>query len=54
MNDVEPSDSDWSPPIVLVKNTDVSERYCVDYRKLNHKGSLPNAKHRIETKQVVW
>ena len=35
MNVVETSDSDWSSPIVLVKKSDGTERFCVDYWKLN-------------------
>ena len=36
LNVIEPSSSPYSAPIVLARNKDRTNRFCIDFRKLNN------------------
>ena len=35
MDIIEETNGEWVAPIVLIKKTDGSERFCLEYRKVN-------------------
>ena len=48
---IEPSDSPWASPIVLVTKKEGSTRFCIDYKRLNYvtRKDAPHIYETIET-----